>query len=162
MSFLRISKGMGLVEVVIALFLATVAVLAVFSLQSKGLQTTARSDYLGRAAEILEQQLESTEAYVMNLNNSAAITGIPAIPGAGGSLTAYHYVITSGFGVAINGDATYYVSTTITGVAPVPPNPNTTPYYRVDVNVTWPLNPTGISQTIFVSRQDAFRQSSGI
>jgi len=155
MSFLRISKGMGLVEVVIALFLATVAVLAVFSLQAPGLQTAARSDYLGRAAEILERQLESTEAYVMNPNKLAAITGIPAIPGAGGSATVTYDVNTSGLGVAINGDATYRISTTITGVAPVPPN--TTPYFRVDVNVTWPLNPTGISQTIFVSRQDSFR-----
>jgi Tfp pilus assembly protein PilV len=151
MSFLRISKGMGLVEVIIAMFLATVAVMAILSLQAPALRTTARADYLGRAAEIMHRQLESTEVYLMNVCNSAAIgnQGIPAIPGVGGSATSTYNVITSGPGPAIDGDATYSVSTTITSVSIT--------YFRVIVRVTWSMNATGISQTIFVSRQEYFK-----
>ncbi len=149
MSLLRVSKGMGMVEVIIATFLAAVAVLALFSLQAPALRTTTQSDYLGRAAEILHRQLESTEVYVMNVCNSVASTGIPAIPAAGASATSTYNVITSGLGPAITGDATYSVSTTITSI--------TATYFRIVVNVTWSLNTTGISQTMFVSRQVYFK-----
>jgi Tfp pilus assembly protein PilV len=153
----RIPKGMGLVEVMVAMFLATVAVISVFSLQAPGLRTTARSDYFGRAAEILERQLESTEVYLMNSCNTVADANvqIPAMPAAPGTVTNSAYdVRTSGLAVSITGDASYHVSTTITGLGTtVPPN-----YFRVDVKVTWSLNIAGgISQTIFVSRQEFFK-----
>jgi Tfp pilus assembly protein PilV len=156
MSLLRVSKGMGMVEVIIAMFLAAVAVMALFSLQAPALRTTAQADYLGRAAEILHRQLESTEVYLMNVCNSAATTGIPAIPAAGASATSAYNVRTSGLGADTNGDATYSVSTTITSMPPVPPSVTPT-YFRVVVNVTWILNTTGISQTIFVSRQEYYK-----
>jgi Tfp pilus assembly protein PilV len=158
MSLLRVSKGMGMVEVIIAMFLAAVAVMALFSLQAPALRTTAQADYLGRAAEILHRQLESTEVYLMNVCNSAAIPlqGVPAIPAAGASLTSTYNVRTSGLGADTNGDATYSVSTTITSMPPVPPSVTPT-YFRVVVNVTWILNTTGISQTIFVSRQEYYK-----
>jgi Tfp pilus assembly protein PilE len=157
MSLLRVSKGMGLLEVIIAMFLTTVAIMATMSLQAPSLRTAARSDYFGRAAEILERQMESTEAYLMNANNTLANagTGIPALPTVvNANASATYQVYTSGSPAPIDGDITYTVTTTITGVYLNPVNGfmNT---YRVDVQVTWPpLNPTGISQTIFVSRQD--------
>jgi Tfp pilus assembly protein PilV len=157
MSLLRVSKGMGLLEVIIAMFLATVAIMATLSLQAPSLRTAARSDYFGRAVEILERQMESTEAYLMNANNTLANveTGIPVLPIAvNANASATYTVNPSGYPAAINGDTTYTVTTTITGVYPNPVN-GFMQIYRVDVQVTWPpLNPTGISQTIFVSRQD--------
>jgi Tfp pilus assembly protein PilV len=162
MSLLRVSKGMGLLEVIIAMFLTTVAIMATMSLQAPSLRTAARSDYFGRAAEILEWQMESTEAYLMNANNTLANagTGIPLLPTVvNANASATYPVKTSGLAVAapiINGDTIYTVTTTITGVYLNPVNGfmNT---YRVDVQVSWPpLNPTGISQTIFVSRQDTW------
>jgi Tfp pilus assembly protein PilV len=147
---------MGLVEVMIALFLATVSVAAIFSLQAPAFKTTAKADYLGRAAEIVERQLESTEVYVMDPSCVVADANlhIPAIPAVGASTNAAYDVNTSGFVASITGDATYHVSTTITGVAGV-----TTNYFRVDVRVTWNLSApviSAISQTIFVSRQAFF------
>ena len=166
MSKLICSKGMGLVEVMIALFLATVSVTAIFSLQAPAFRTTAQADYLGRAAEIMQRQLENTEVYLMNVCNTAANTdtGIPVIPIAvGGSATSTYCVLTSGSGgpcsaiiAIIDGDATYTVSTTITYMPPVPPSV-TSSYFRVVVNVTWSRNTTGISQTIFVARQEYFK-----
>jgi len=152
MSLLRISKGMSLVEVFIAICITAVAVMAIFSLQVPAFQTGAKSDYLGRAAEIMQMQLESTEAYLMNPNclNANVNTGIPAIPALGGSTTATYNVFSSGLSAPINGDATYSVSTTITSVPP------TTKLFSVVVKITWSLKPTGISQTIYVSRQVFF------
>jgi small neutral amino acid transporter SnatA (MarC family) len=170
MSKIICSKGMGLVEVMIALFLATVSVMAIFSLQAPAFRTTAQSDYFGRAVEILQRQLENTEVYLMNVCNTAANTdtGIPAIPTAvGGSATSTYCVLTSGSSAPppcetiiaiIDGDAIYKVSTTITYMPPVPPSV-TSSYFRVVVRVTWSRNTTGISQTIFVSRQEYFKVS---
>lgn len=142
-------RGMGLVEVIIAVFLTSIAIMAIFSLMAPGWRTVARADFMGRATEILQRQLEGSEAYIMDAGNSAAIAGLPALPGVGATTapTAYN-VVTSGFGAAQTGDVNFTVTTTIAGIS--------TNLYRVLVNVSWPANPTGVSQTIYVSRQTYF------
>jgi len=131
------NRGVGLIEVVIAMFLTTIAVLAIFSLQAPAWRTTARADYLGRAAEILQRQMEDSEAFVMNSCNAVAVG------------TTNTNVVTSGMGAAVQGDATYTVSTTIT---PVGAN-----VWRVTVTVSWPINATGITGSLIVARQEFFR-----
>lgn len=131
------NRGVGLIEIVIAVFLTMIGVLAIYSLQAPAWRTAARADYLGRAAEILQRQMESTEAFVMNPNNAVNV----------GTTTAN--VITSGMGTAVQGDATYTVSTTITTVG--------TNIWRVTVTVTWPINQTGITGNLIVARQDFFQ-----
>jgi Tfp pilus assembly protein PilV len=129
---------MGLIEVVIAIFLTTVGVLAIFSLQGTGWKTAARSDYLGRAAEIMYRQLELTEYSIMN----------PCQPVTVGTTTA-PAVLTSGGGAAITGDASYNVVTQITNIG--------TNIWRVNVTVTWTGNTTGITGSVVVSRQEYFK-----
>lgn len=131
------NRGVGLLEVVIAVFLTVIGVLAIFSLQAPAWRTAARADYLGRAAEILQRQMETTEAFVMNSCN--AVT-------AGTTTTS---VVTSGMGTAVKGDTTYNVSTTITNAG--------TNVWRVTVTVTWPINTTGITGNLIVARQEFFR-----
>ena len=152
MPHLRASKGFGMVEVLVAVFLTVTAILAIFALQSPAWRQTARADYLGRATEIMHKQLESTEVYLMNPCNTAAVAtnGIPAIPAIGASASSTYTVLASGSAAAIQGDASYTVATTIVRTA--------TNDFRVTVTVTWPpLNPTGITQTIFVSRPVYFK-----
>lgn len=152
MLLLRENKGITLVEVMVAVLLTVTAILAIFALQSPAWRQTARADYLGRATEIMHRQLESTEAYLMNPCNTAAVAtnGIPAIPAVGASLSNTYNVLASGSTAAIQGDATFQVTTTI-----VRTSAND---FRVTVTVIWPpLNPTGITQTIFVSRQLYFK-----
>jgi len=133
------NRGISLIEVVIAMFLTTVAVLAILSLQAPAWKTTARADYLGRAAEIMHRQLENTESFIMNSCNTVT---------TGGPTTST--VITSGQGAAISGDATFTVNTTITSIG--------TNIWRVDVQVTWPpLNSTGIRGSVVVARQQFFK-----
>ena len=144
------NQGMGLIEVVISIFITTVGVMAIFSLMAPGWRTTARADSMGRATEVLSRQLEASEAYIMNSANTLAnaALGLPALPGIGGSAPATYNVITSGSALAIDGDSTFTVTTTINCVS--------SGYYRVLVNVSWPGNATGVSQAIYVSRQYYF------
>jgi Tfp pilus assembly protein PilV len=131
------NRGVGLLEIVIAVFLTVIGVLAIFSLQAPAWRTAARADYLGRAAEILQRQMEDREAFIMNSCNVVPTT------------TTTASVITSGMGAAVRGDATYIVSTTITPVG--------TNVWRVTVTVTWPINPTGITSSMIVARQEFFK-----
>ena len=132
------NRGISLVEVVIALFLTTIGVLAVLSLQPTAWKTTVRSDYLGRAAGIMQKELETREAFIMNCCN--AVT-------AG---TFANNVLVSGAAAAQPGDATFTVTTTITNVV-------ANAQWRVDVQVTWSTNPTGIKESLLVTRQQRFQ-----
>jgi hypothetical protein len=129
-----------MVEVLIALFLTMIGVIALLSMQPQGWLLSGRSDYLGRAAEVLHEQLESIEALIMNPCNSVT---------AGGARN----IRVSGMGSAQSGDITFTVTPTITLIG--------TNVWRVTVRVTWPSNTTGISESIVVTRQEPFRFPAG-
>ena len=131
-------KGISLTEVCVAVFLLSVGVLALVSLQPAAWRLSGKSDYLGRASGILAAQLQATEASIMN-PNIAVTTG-----------TTTRMVYPGGQSTPKPGDAAFTVQTTTTGVGG-----NT---WRVTVNVTWPGNATGISESLNVSRQEYFRQ----
>jgi hypothetical protein len=135
------NRGIGLVEVVIAIFLTSVAVLAIFSLQPSAWRTAARSDYMGRAAGILHEHLETQEAAIMNPCNAVAVGTVGP--------TA---VLASGQAAAQPGDAQFNVTTATTNLA--------TGVWRVSVRVAWANHP-GISESIVVTRQEGYRFPAG-
>jgi Tfp pilus assembly protein PilV len=132
-------RGISMVEVLVAILLTAVAVIGILTLQSTAWRTAGRSDYLGRAAGILHSELERTELFIMNpLNAVTAGTTSPT-------------VLVSGLTAAVDGDASYTVSTVIDDSIG-------TNIWRVTVTVTWPpLNSTGITENIVVTRQDRYR-----
>jgi Tfp pilus assembly protein PilV len=134
-------KGMGLIEVLIAMFLTTVGIMALLSLQPSGWQTMAKSDYIGRASGILYKTLEDQETLILNPCNAVA-TGVQPLA----------TVQVSGQSAVITGDMTYTVNTTIAqdGAA-----------FVVTVTVTWPANATGISESLAVTRQELHRFPTG-
>ncbi len=135
---------MGLIEVVIAMFLTTVGILAILSLQPSAWRTVARADYLGRASGILYKTLQDNETRIMNPCNAVTI---------GGPTSAAVTVSNQG-GVA--GDATYIVETTI-----VQDGTNASAFV-VTVTVTWPpLNNTGITESMTITRQEMCRFPTG-
>ena len=134
-------RGISLIEVVIAMFLVTVGVLAILSLQAPAWKTAAQSDYLGRASGILYKTLEDNETLIMNPCN--AVTTGTSGPAA---------VLVSRDGAA-SGDATYNATTTITAAGA-----NT---WLVTVTVTWSTNTTGIRESLLVSRQELCRFPAG-
>lgn len=137
------NRGFTLVEVVIAMFLTIVAVLGILALLSPAWKTAARSDYLGRASGILYEQLMTQEAWILNPCNTVT-TGT----------TGPTAVFASGQATAQPGDVQFNVTTTITNPA--------TNVWQVRVQVSWPpLNPTGISESLVVTRQEGFRFPAG-
>jgi Tfp pilus assembly protein PilV len=136
------SRGIGLVEVVIAIFLVTVAVLAILSMQPSAWRTVGKSDYLGRGAAILHRELERQEACIMNACNTTINTA---------PITSN--ILVSGLGTAAQGDATYTVQTTIAVVG--------ANQWRITVTVTWGdqimHNYRNLTESILVTRVDHFR-----
>jgi Tfp pilus assembly protein PilV len=139
--------GVGLIEVLIAIFLTATGIMAVLSLQPQGWRTMAKADYLGRASGILYKTLESYETLIMNPG---------CIVPTGAQATAY--VKVSGQGATISGDITYTVNTTITKVSNIGVLPRA---YLVTVRVTWPANTTGIRESQTVANQELFRFPAG-
>ena len=130
------NRGISLVEVVIAMFLTTVGVLAVLSLQPTAWRTAARSDYMGRAAGILHKELETREACIMNACNTVTVG------------TAANNVLVSGEPAAQPGDATFTVTTTTATIT-------ANAVWQVSVRVAWAGHP-GIIESLVVTRQQNF------
>jgi len=134
---IRNKSGITLIEAVISSFLMMVGVLALITAQPSGWKLSSRSDYLGRAAGILQAELEANEILIMNKNNTPATA--PIVKKVNGS----------GRGTPQPGDVTYNVRTTRTDLAGS---------WRVTVQVTWPTNATGISESLIVIPQAYFAQ----
>ncbi|MCX7815899.1 MAG: prepilin-type N-terminal cleavage/methylation domain-containing protein [Syntrophales bacterium] len=135
-------RGFSLVEVIIAIFLTTIAVLAVFSLAPTAWVTSSRSDYLGRASGILYQKLQEEEARIMNPCKSVSEE-------TRGPETVY----ASGQSTPQPGDAAFQVTTTVKNVA--------TNTWLVTVRITWSGNNRGIQESLIVNRQETFRYPDG-
>ncbi|NPV05976.1 MAG: hypothetical protein HPY67_14750 [Syntrophaceae bacterium] len=134
-------KGITIIEVLITLFLTAVGIMALLSMQPISWQTAGRSDFMGRAAGILQSELERNEIRIMN----------PLLPVSTGTTTRTIYPsnLTSGT-TPQTGDVAYTVATTISSLGPTA--------WRVDVRVTWPGNNRGIAESMTVTRQETFRQ----
>ncbi len=131
------NRGITLIESVIAILLVSIGVLGLLSMQPSALQTTARTDYLGRAAMMLGKELTTQELAIMNPCNVVTAGTVPQT------------LFTSGQGSAQPGDIGFTVQTETTFIA--------TNLWRVTVTVSWPLNTTGIKESIVVTRQEPFR-----
>lgn len=131
-------KGITIIEVLITLFMTAVGIMALMSMHPISWQAAGRSDFMGRAAGILQSELERNEIRLMNPNQSVA-TG-----------TSTRTVYPSGKTTLQKGDIAYTVATTISSVG--------TGAWRVDVRVTWPGNNRGIAESMTVTRQETFRQ----
>jgi Tfp pilus assembly protein PilV len=136
------NKGIGLIEVVIALFLLSVGVLSLLSLQPSAWNLSGKADSLSRGGGLLRSELEANEVLLMNPNYPN-----PCI--AMNPLVASRTVHSSNEAAAQPGDFNYTVQTTILD------NLNGT--WSVRVSVIWPANNTGISETRVITRQEPFR-----
>jgi Tfp pilus assembly protein PilV len=136
------NKGIGLIEVLIALFLLSVGILSLLSLQPSSWNLSGKSDSLGRGGGILHSELEANEILLMNPNFANPCSAV-------NPLVATRTVQSSNEMVAQPGDFAFTVQTTILD--------NLNGSWSVRVSVTWPANNTGISETRVVTRQESFR-----
>lgn len=130
------------------MFLVTVGVMAILSMQPTAWRTIGKSDYMGRGAGILHRELELRESWIMNPCNVVPVGNRPV-----------QTIIVSGLGAEVRGDATYTVNTNITAVG------GTTNEWTVTVTVTWPdqvaRNYRNLVESAIVAQQDGFRFPAG-
>lgn len=145
MSRIRPDSGTSLIEVVVAIMVVSIAVIAVMSNQPQAWITAGKTDYLGRAANLVQSELERNELWIMNPNNTVTVTSganPPRTICTGGEGTGYS---------AQAGDACYSMTTTVeqptTGVE----------LWRVTVRVTWPGSTRALTESVLVTRQECFR-----
>lgn len=132
------NRGINLIEVVIAMFLTTVGILALISMQPMSWQAASKSDLLGRVAGILQEEIETAELSIMNPNNLVNIGTTNRTVFISGATQS------QGFG-----DLMFAIQTTITD--------NGNGSWTVAVAVTDPANNPVISESIIVTRQEPFR-----
>ena len=136
-------KGISMVEVLISMVLLSFGVLSLLTLLPSGWRLSGTSDMLGRAAGILQAQLERNEVWIMNEKNPVTPTEGTPTP---------QPVYSSGKDTPQPGDIQYLVTTQIQdlggGSGP----------WRVRVRVTWPGNTTGVTESVIVTRQLFFAQ----
>jgi type II secretory pathway component PulJ len=138
-------KGISLIEVLISLFLISFGILALLSLQPSAWRLSGRSDFLGRGAELLHKEMETTEVWIMNPNNAdPCATSNP--------FSNTTTIFPSGQTAAQSGDIPYAVQRTV--------QRNTNGTWLVQIIVTWPGNANGIRESRIVTRQENFRWPS--
>jgi hypothetical protein len=127
-----------MVEVMIAMFITTIAIVSIFSMLPLSWQTAGKSDYLGRASGILQTELELREGQIMHNN-------IPAL-----GTTTRNVQVSDPFTVSsgIRGDVTMTLRTTISR--------RTGSSWLVTVNVSWPGNPQGLTNSLIATPQMFF------
>jgi Tfp pilus assembly protein PilV len=134
-------KGLTMIEVMVSLILITVGILSLLTLLPSGIRLSGTSDLLGRAAGILQAELNMNEILVMNENNTVTATA-PGVP-----LTKTVYG--SGKGSPQQGDISYTVRTQRSDLGG---------RWLVQVQVIWPGNTNGIGESLIVTRQKYFAQ----
>jgi prepilin-type N-terminal cleavage/methylation domain-containing protein len=135
--FQRPERGVTLIESVIAILIVSIGLVGLLSMQPSAWQASARADYLGHAAFILSRELTRQELWVMNPCNAVSLTPVTQVVNA------------SSQGAAQSGDTSYTVQTTTANIG--------VNIWRITVRVSWPpLNATGITESIVVTRQQPF------
>lgn len=129
---------MGMIEVMIAMFITAIAVTSVFSMLPLSWQTAGKSDYLGRAAGILQMELEMREGQILRNN----------IPAAGTTTRTVQVSDPSTPSAGIRGDVNITVRTTISA--------RVGNSWLVVVNVSWPKNPQGLTNSLIATSQMYF------
>lgn len=127
-----------MIEVLIAMFLTMVAIVSIMSMMPISWQTAGRSDYLGRAAGILQMELELRENQIMANNIPPLGTTTRTVQVSNPALQT----------TGVRGDANFIVRTTLS--------------FRGDnswlvvVNVSWQGNPNGITNSLIATPQMFF------
>lgn len=132
------SRGVTLIESVIAILIVSIGLVGLLSMQPSAWQASARADHLGHAAVVLSRELVRQELWIMNPCNTVSLTPVTQVVNA------------SGQGTAQSGDTRFTVQTTTVSLGGN--------VWRVTVRVSWPpLNATGITESVVVTRQEPFR-----
>jgi Tfp pilus assembly protein PilV len=129
-------KGISIVEALIAIFITGISAVSILSMQDTSWRTGTKSDYFGRAAGILQTELELRQDQIMrgDMNDPVKVNANPVLKNLGVAQARDVHVIDPLGAVAatITGDKIFTVTTTATLIDVVKKQ------YLVNVKVTWP------------------------
>lgn len=132
-------KGLTILECILAVFLTTVTLISLISMQSLSWTSAGKSDYLGRAQGLLQAELETREIEIMT-GTTAALTEVKSCRSKEGK------IMTCGAtGV------TFTLSTSVTDNSA-----NVTNTYLLRTGIKWPGSKNGINSSMLVTRQVQF------
>jgi Tfp pilus assembly protein PilV len=144
-------KGISIVEALIAIFITGIAAVSILSLQDTSWRTGSKSDYFGRAAGILQTELELRQDQLMrgDMNDPIKVAANPVLNNLGVAQSRSVHVINplDAAATAITGDKVFTVTTTVTDKCVTTGTPHP---YLVNVQVTWPGTAKGIKGSIIV------------
>jgi Tfp pilus assembly protein PilV len=126
-----------MVECIVALFLTVIAVLTLVNMQPLAWQGAGKSDYLGRAAGILQRELETKEHIIMR-------GGIPV----NGKTCSDQDGVTV---LCEDQSAFFSIVTTTSTPATIPAHTS-----LLNIKVIWPGNQNGLTSSVIVSVQETF------
>lgn len=129
--------GLTIVECIIALFLTTIAIFTLINMQPLAWQGAGKADYLGRAAAILQREMETNEYLIMTGNVPSDSKS--CLDNDGNSVDCKDSSAVYSIFIAASNPATLPQNTTL-----------------LNVKVTWPGSKKGVGSSMIVSRQGKF------
>ena len=138
-------RGITLQEVVVSVLILMTGILGLMTLLPSTWRLAGRSDCLGRASGILASQLQYSQAMLLNPNYT------PTLAERQQTRSIYPSNLGQSGTYRKQGDVPFTVTTTLTDIG-------AGNVWLVRVNVSWPENPGGISETMRVARQENYRQ----
>jgi Tfp pilus assembly protein PilV len=131
-------KGLTILECILAVFMTTVTIISLVSMQSLSWTNAGKSDYMGRAQGLMQAELETRECEIMTgATTSLSTTSCRSKDGK---------VVTCG-----GSGVTFSVTTSIADNSA-----NVTNTYLLRTNVKWPGSKNGIKSSMLVARQLQF------
>lgn len=132
------TKGFTLLEAMIAVFITLIAVISVLTMQPTSWKAVSKADYMGRAAGVMQSELELRENQIM-------LGTVPTSP--------LNQTLQAGGSGTNAGDATFNVVTTTTNTG--------ANRWLINVRVSWsggscPTGTCSISSSMTVTRQSGF------
>jgi hypothetical protein len=132
---IRNKKGLTILECIIAIFLTTIMLVSLISMQSLSWTGASKADYLGRAQGVLQRELEVQELLIMSGNVTPA------------NVTACLNNEYNSVACGTKG-AVFTVNT-----RKMDNSANITTTCRIIVNVTWPKSKNGIKSSMLAAPQ---------
>jgi prepilin-type N-terminal cleavage/methylation domain-containing protein len=146
-------KGLTLIECIIALFLVTIAIVTLMTMQPLAWKGASKSDFLGKAAGILQRELETFENNFMQGTTSCTCTFCTSTNdctsctcnGASPPWNSTYIITKDNIPFTVNALACDNSAGACNNTIPL----NT---WLVNVRITWPGSVNGIKSSIIVSK----------
>jgi hypothetical protein len=125
-------------ECILAMFMTTITIVSLISMQSLSWTSAGKSDYLGRAQGILQAELETREIEIM-MGTTTSLNNVKTCRSKDGKI------------ISCAGTVLFTVNTSVLNNGA-----NITNTFLLKTDVKWPGSKNGIKSSMIVARQLSF------